>query len=238
MPGIEVGQDMVEIAGGVVLDETSGVELLGEEIHLLDPRLCGPMVATEAVGFACGEESPCLIEVDPREDGGMIVVATYLTTHATLPILSTEGIVVGPPVGRILHDEEAKAVGPIELAWDFGLDVNAVAIEAELLGYLDFAAHVGIGGIGVVALWVVALVEGELQVEGMTVEGDVGIVGSRKGIDADGSLTEVGTDEVGGRTFTLDGYFDFVEIGVVEVPKMLVVKWKMETKDSVASLSP
>ena len=57
--------------------------------------------------------------------------------------------------------------------------MNAVAIEAELLGYLDFVAHVGIGGIGVVALRVVALVESELQVEGTTVEGDVGIVGAR-----------------------------------------------------------
>ena len=44
-------------------------------------------------------------------------------------------------------------------------------------------------------------------------------------------------DEVDGRTFTLDGYFDFVKIGVVEVPQVLVVEWKMETEDCVAALN-
>ena len=94
----------------------------------------------------------------------------------------------------------------------------AVAIEAEFLGDLDLAAHIGIGRVSVVALGIVALVEGELQVEGTSVEGDVGIVGTWEGVDADGTLTEVGMDEVDGRPFTLDGYFDFVKIGVVEVP--------------------
>ena len=113
----------------------------------------------------------------------------------------------------------------------------AVAIEAEFLGDLDLAAHIGIGRISVVALGIVALVEGELQVEGTSVEGDVGIVGTWEGVDADGTLTEVGMDEVDGRTFTLDGYFDFVKIGVVEVPQVLVVEWKMETEDCVAALN-
>lgn len=237
VPGVEVGDDVVEVAGGVVLDETRRVELLGEMVHLFDPRLRAPVVASEAIGFACGEESPGLVEVDPREDGGVVEVATELTAHTAFPIFTTEGIVVGPPVGRILHDEETETVGPIELARDFGLDVDAVAIEAEVLGDLDLATHVGVGRIGVVALRVVALVEGELEVEWTPVEGDVGIFGAREGIDTDGTLPEIGTDEVGGGTFVQERHFDIVEIGVVEVPEMLIMKGEMETEDFIAALT-
>jgi hypothetical protein len=107
VPGVKIGEDMVEVAWGVVLDETSGVECLSEEIHIFDPILSCPMISTEAIGFTRAEESPGLVEIDPSEDGGMVVVATYLTTHATFPVLTTEGIIIGPPVGRILHNEKA-----------------------------------------------------------------------------------------------------------------------------------
>ena len=37
MPGVEVGDDVVEVAGRIVLDEACWVELLGEIVHLFDP---------------------------------------------------------------------------------------------------------------------------------------------------------------------------------------------------------
>ena len=218
MPGVEVGDEVVEVTGRVVLDKTGWVELLGELIHLFHPVLRGPVVATQSVGLAGGEESPCLVEVDPGEDGRVVEVATKLPAHTTFPVLAPKRVVVGPPVWSVLHDEEAKAVCPVELAGNFRLDVDAVAGKAELLGNLYVATHVVVGGIGVEALWVVALVEGELEVDGMTVEGDVGELGAGERVHADGTLTEVGLDNVEGRTFAGDGHFNLVEIGVVEVP--------------------
>ena len=71
----------------------------------------------------------------------------------------------------------------------------------------------------------------------MTIESDVGIVGAGKGVHANRALTEVRTYKVGGRTFTHKGNFDVVEIGVVEIPEVLVVKREMETEDAVAALN-
>ena len=217
VPGVDVGLDVVEVAGGVVFHEAGGIEPLGEMVHGAHPVLGLRTI------LAARHEAPGLVEVDPGEDGGVVVIAVHLSPQAFLPVPAGLGYGLAPEVGGVGHDQEAQLVGPVELAGDFHLDVDAIAVKAEALGNHYFLAHELVAREGVVAFRVVALVEAELEVDGLVVEGDIVEIGAREGHDADFALPEVGIDLVGYFFAGPQGRSYFVEIGVVEAPEVLVL---------------
>ena len=74
----------------------------------------------------------------------------------------------------------------------------------------------------------VALVQAELEVKGLVVEGDVGEVGARQGRDADLALAEVAVYGIDRAVLAFQGGGHFIQIRVVDAPEMLVLEGDLE----------
>ena len=149
----------------------------------------------------------------------MVVVALHLTSQAVLPVGACLGVGLAPEVWCVGYDEQSETVGPVELAGHFHLYVHAVAVEPEALGDEYLVAHILVGGEGIETVGAETLVEGELQVDGLVVQGDVWIVGSRQVDDAYLALSEIAADGIAAAEICRD----LIEERVVEVPEVLVL---------------
>ena len=158
MPGVYVGLYVVMVAGALVLHQTGRVEVLREVVHG-----AYPLLGFREIG-SVGTESPGLVEVDPGEYRRVVVVAFNLGAEAVLPILPGLWNGLAPEVRRVSHDQEPQFVSPIELAWDFDLDVDTVSVEPEVLGDEDLVLHELVAGESIVSLRMVALVEAKLKI--------------------------------------------------------------------------
>ena len=106
------------------------------------------------------------------------------------------GVGLAPEVRHVRHDQQAQAVGPVELARHLDLDVNAVGVQPDPLRAQDLVAHEGIAGEGVEALRVIRLVERHLEVDRLVVQRDVGELRAGQLADADLAHAEVGADPI------------------------------------------
>ena len=173
VPGVEVGLGVRPAAADrVVLHQPSGIERLGEAIISGDPALGGGKVPVARIHAA--DQAPRFVEQHPRKDGRMVVVAVDHAAESRVVLPKCRRVGRPPPVGHVGHDEHAKFVGPVELPRRLDLDVLAEPVEAELAGAEDFLLERAIGREGVETLRVIGLVEGELEICWLAVDGDDG----------------------------------------------------------------
>ena len=113
---------MVVVARRIVLDYARRIRIFRPAPHVRHAAL-----RRVRVDVALGEESPRLVEQHPREDGRMVEVALEHSLEAR-PVLAERSLAcIPPPVRHIGHDEKPQFVGPVQLARNLRLDVNAVA---------------------------------------------------------------------------------------------------------------
>ena len=214
MPGIDVAFHVVVVARGIVLHEAGRVEALCELVHLPDPFLGFGQV------FSAGLQAPGLVEVDPGEDRRVVVVAFNLASQAPFPVFPGLRYRLSPEIRGVGHYQESELVRPVEFPRDFDLDVDAVAVESEILGEEDLVLHELVAREGVEAFRMVALVQAELEIDRFAVEGYIRILGTRQFLNADLALAEIGADFI----LLADPGLDFVQERVVEVPEVLAIQ--------------
>ena len=238
MPGVEVRDHVVPVARGVVLDEARRIERLRPAVGVRHGALRPGQVARGAVSApvpAVAEESPRLVEEHPREDARMVVVAPDHVLEA-VPVLAEHRLGRRAPRARnVRHDEEPEPVRPVELARNLRLDVDAVAGESEPLRDEYLVLHELVGREGVEAFGMVALVEGELQVDRLVVESHVGISGPGHPADADLAHAEVGGDGIL-HAFAGQVQPDFVEVWMLEVPQLRLLERNLELRRHLSRL--
>ena len=232
VPGVEVRHHVVAVAGRVVLHEAGGVERLRLRVGVRHGALHPRRIALRAVPapvLPVDEEAPRLVEQHPGEDGGVVEVALDHALEAE-PVFAEHRLGGGAPGARhVGHDQEAEPVRPVELARHLHLDVDAVAGERELLREQDLVLHEFVRRERVEAVRVVALVQRELQVEGLAVQRHVGVFGSRQFADRHLAHAEVGAHLVrlrraGLPSARLQRADDLVEVGVLQVPELDVAQ--------------
>ena len=135
MPCVDVSQDVVVVAGGVVLHEARRIERFGEADHLRDLLLClGEVFAAFFAAFhPIREEPPRLVVNDPTEDTWVVHIAFDHSAHGEFG--RGEHLLRGlpPRVRHVRHDKQTELVRPVELTRDFDFDVDAVTRKRELL---------------------------------------------------------------------------------------------------------
>ena len=104
-----------------------------------------------------------------------------------------------------------EPVGPVELARHLHLDVLAQPVQADLPGAQHLVAHERVAREGVEAVGVIRLVERQLEVHGLVVERDVGMVRAGQVHDRDLAHAEVGVDDVRPRPRPGQARLDLVE---------------------------
>ena len=175
---------MVLVARRVILDETRRIERLRLAIGRRD-RTLGRLAVDALLSAAArgephrertvGEEPPRLVEERPLVDRGMVEVALDHALEA-LPVL-LEHLLGGiaPRAGDVRLDENAQLVRPVELPRHLDLDVHAVAVQAQLLREEDLVLHELVRRERIPPVRMVALVEAELQVDGLSVQRHVAV---------------------------------------------------------------
>ena len=148
----------------------------------------------------------------------MVKIPLDLAPEAVLPILTGLRDRLAPEVGGVGHDQQTEFVRPVKFAWDLHLDVDPVAVQAELLREQDLVLHELVAGEGVEAFRMVALVKAKLQINRLVVESHVFIVGSREFHGSDLPLAEVAVHGI-----ILDRSLDLVKEGIFQVPKVLIL---------------
>ena len=133
VPCVQVGLDMIFVAGRIVLDQPRRIELLRLVVHAAYPLLRfrqeSPFGFAFFVGFSCiGEQPPRFVEINPRENRRVVVVSLDLCTHAVFPILLCGIGRFAPEIRRVGHDQQAQFVGPVKFAGHFDLNVDTVAV--------------------------------------------------------------------------------------------------------------
>ena len=107
MPRIDVGFDMVPQAGGIVFSKAGRIQPLGQAVHRAHPLLDLGVVVVFPM------KTPGLVEIDPCEDGRVVIVALHLRTHAVFPVLASLRHRLAPEIGGVGHDQETELVGPV-----------------------------------------------------------------------------------------------------------------------------
>ena len=184
---------MVAVAGGVVFHDARRIELFSLEIGVSDaatgPGAVHRATALVAGGKAHGErtvglKSPCLVEESPLIDRRMVVVALEHVFKA-FPVLFEHLLArIAPRVGDVGLNKKTELIGPIELAGNFNLDVNAVAGKRELFGDKKVVLHELVAGERVPSVRMIALIETELKINRLSVQRNVIVaVGIKTGAD-------------------------------------------------------
>ncbi len=113
MPGIEVGDNMIEIARRIVLHEPRRIDRFCPVIPRSYPFLCFRSIGSAFCNRIICEQTPGLIEKNPRENRRMIVVPQYLPFSYVFPVGFRFGIRLSPVIRNILHDQKSVLVGPV-----------------------------------------------------------------------------------------------------------------------------
>ncbi len=93
VPGVDVGDDVVVVAGRVILDQARGVEALGSLYMSTRPTPGGPC----RLSFVA--EAPGLVEDAPGEDARVVEVAVDGAAEGPLPARVGESGVVPAKLG-------------------------------------------------------------------------------------------------------------------------------------------
>ena len=232
MPGVDVGDHVIVVAGRVVLHQPGRIQVPGAMVHGLDP-----LVPLRPVALVI--DAPGLVEIHPGEHRRVHVVAGYRPLQQLLVPLGGP-LVVLPEVGDVLHDQHAQAVGPVQLPRHGGLDVDAEHVDAQLLAQLVVAAHHRIAGILIDGLGVERLVQGSAQVHRLAIEGDVLVVASGSLDGRHLAKAEVGLHDVAGVLRVnrdSDVQADRVELGGLGRPQLRILEYQLELNDRVVRLA-
>ncbi len=116
----------------------------------------------------------------------MVEVPFDLVPSGGLPVRAAVVVGLAADVGDVAHEEHAENIGPVKLAGNLGLDVDAEGVEADASGPLDLLLHETVAREGVEAVRMVGLVEGHLEVDRLPVQGHIPVVraGEERGPDA------------------------------------------------------
>ncbi len=215
MPGIDVGRDVVKVAGRVVFDQARRVELFGQAIDRGNPFL-GFGLVTAVAAFAA-HQAPGLVEGDPGKNGGVVEIAAQHPAQRHFDFPAHVRVRFAPTVGHVGHEQQAQAVGPIELAGHVHFDVQPVGVETQAARTQNLIAHETIAGESVEPFGMIGLVERHPKVNRLIVQGHVRKTKARHIHDADFSHAEVRADAVFGIARAQDG-LDFVKKGVLQRP--------------------
>lgn len=140
MPGVQVGFDMIVVAGRIILDQTGWVERFRAAVDAAHPFLRFGQIAADRA--FCGEQAPCFVEHDPGEDGRMIEIAGNDITPLIFIRIAGFFVRFAPEARDILHDEDAEPVHPVELARLFWFDVDADHVQSQTLEPPCFSVNI------------------------------------------------------------------------------------------------
>ena len=194
MPGVQVGFDMIVVAGRIILDQTGGIERFRAMIDAAHPFLRFGQIAARSA--FCGEQPPRFIEYDPGENAWMVEIAgNHLIQFVFIGIA---GLFVrfAPETRHIFHHEDAEPVHPVELARFFRFDVDARHIQPQALEPPCFGADIRLAGISEITLRVKSLIERAVEVDGLSVEQNPLEIASVHPRGADLAHAEIGADLV------------------------------------------